>query len=312
MAFREVGETRRTPLLGQDNNALILLIAINGLVFILLNFLRIIYALSYDNSALSEGFFQSQILDWFQLPTIAEKLANRPWTIVTAMFTHYKVWHLVGNMLWLWGFGFILQDLAGNSKLIPVYLYGGFIGVFFFLLSIHLFPFLYNQISTIPPFLGAGAAVMSVAVATTTLAPDYRLLPNINGGIPLWVLTLIFVAFDFASVASSNDGVGVAHLSAAAIGYLFIKQLQKGNDWSKWMIDLVNWVDDLFNPEKKSKLRNKKQALYYESDATTPYKKVPNVTQQKLDAILDKINQHGYPMLTDEEKAFLNRAKDEL
>jgi membrane associated rhomboid family serine protease len=301
---------KKMPLLGQDNNQLILLIAINTIVFILLNFLRIVYALSYDDNSIAETFFQSQILDWFQLPTSLNKLATRPWTLVTCMFTHYRVMHLIGSMLWLWGFGFILQDLAGNSKLMPVYLYGGATGSLFFLLAIHFFPFLYNHIASIAPFLGSGAAVMAVAVATTTLTPEYRIFPLINGGIPLWVLTIIFVAFDFVSVAGENGGASVAHIAGGAIGFIFVKQLHKGNDWSKWMTDFVNWINDLFNPEKKYTL-TKRDTLFYKTDKP-PYQKTTNVTQQKLDAILDKINQHGFEMLSKEEKDFLNRAKDEL
>jgi hypothetical protein len=35
------------------------------------------------------------------------------------------------------------------------------------------------------------------------------------------------------------------------------------------------------------------------------------VTQQRIDEILDKINQQGYRFLTDEEKDILKRAADE-
>jgi len=42
-----------------------------------------------------------------------------------------------------------------------------------------------------------------------------------------------------------------------------------------------------------------------------PYKKTPNITQQRIDEILDKINQKGYRFLTDEEKELLKRASEE-
>ena len=64
---------------------------------------------------------------------------------------------------------------------------------------------------------------MAIAVATTTLAPTYRLLPMLNGGIPLWVLTLIFIAFDYATIASANAGTAIAHLAGAATGFVFIQ-----------------------------------------------------------------------------------------
>ncbi|MCW3086617.1 MAG: hypothetical protein JWQ78_3 [Sediminibacterium sp.] len=299
-------KTGRKILLGQDNNALVLLFAINALVFVLLNFLKIVYYLS-DTPL--EAFYR-QIVNWFTLPAGGDPFFSRPWTLFSYMFTHLSFWHLLSSALWLWCFGYILQDMAGNNKLIPVYLYGGFIAGLVFLLVNNFTPALEKNITTLQPLLGAGAAVMAVAVATTTLAPDYRVFPLIGGGIPLWVVTLIFVAIDFASLASGNPGIAAGHLAAGATGFLFIRQLRRGHDWSAWMIGLVDWVDDLFNPEKKHGRHPKKEKHFYRTDRK-PYEKVSHVTQQRLDAILDKINQHGYQFLTEEEKEFLTRASNE-
>jgi membrane associated rhomboid family serine protease len=295
-------KTNRGILLGQDNNALVYLIAINLLVFVFLSFIKIIYYLS----ELPIELFYHQIQDWFSLSGIGEKLATRPWTLISYMFTHQSIWGLISSVLWLWCFGYILQDLTGNSKLIPIYLYGGFVGGLVFVLTVNIFPVLATNLQSIEPLLGAGAALMAVAVATTTLAPGYRILPLINGGIPLWVLLVIFMAIDFTTFASSNLGIGVAHISGGAMGFFFIKQLRSGNDWSSWMIQFVDWVNDLFNPEKiqASNSNNKNQ---FKKSAH----KTPSVTQQKLDEILDKINQQGYQFLTDEEKGFLKRASKE-
>lgn len=299
-------KTNRKILLGQDNNALVLLFAINTLIFVLINFLKIIYFLS----DIPMEFFYKQILNWFTLPAAVDSLVAKPWTIFVYMFTHHSIWHLLSSVLWLWCFGYILQDLAGNNKLIPIYLYGGFVGAVFFLLINNLFPVLERNIAVTEPMLGAGAAIMAVAVATTTLAPDYRIFPLINGGIPLWVVTLIFVAIDFATLASGNAGIGAGHLAAGAIGYVFIRQLRRGNDWSAWMNQLVDWFDDLFNPEKKQKNKPGKEKHFYRAERE-PYEKTVTLNQQKLDAILDKINQKGYQLLTDEEKAFLKKAGSE-
>ena len=292
--------------LGQDNNALTWLVMINMVVFVLVNFIKIIYFLSYDSNAIANDFFHKQILDWFTLPGNLEVLASRPWTLLVYMFTHESVWHLISSMLWLWGFGYILQDLTGNNKLIPVYLYGGLAGAVFYLLTSNLFP----ALSSATVFIGAGSSIMAIAVATTTLAPDYRIFPMINGGIPLWVLTLIYVAIDFATVASSSGSYALAHLAGGAIGFIFIRQLRRGHDWGEWMIRLLNWLDDLFNPEKKHVKPSQKQTHFYKT-SKKPFEKTPHITQQKLDEILDKINQKGYHFLTDEEKDFLKKASQE-
>jgi membrane associated rhomboid family serine protease len=298
----------RIPLLGQDSNALTWLIIINASVFILINFLKIVYYLS----EIPDEFFYRQILNWFTLPASFEKLATRPWVVFTYFFTHVGVWALISSLLWLWSFGYILQDLTGNQKLIPIYIYGGIVGAVFFLITNNIFPVLAKNVTVTPDMIGAGASLMAVAVATTTLAPDYRIFPLLNGGIPLWVLTLIFVAIDYATIASANAATAVAHLAGGAMGFLFVKQLGKGKDWGNWMHVFWNWLDDLFNPEKKHVANKEKDRLFYKNNGK-PFTKTPNLTQQKLDEILDKINQEGYHLLTNEEKEFLKRAsKEEL
>ena len=76
------------------------------------------------------------------------------------------------------------------------------------------------------------------------------------------------------------------------------------------MIALVDWFDNLFNPEKKVSQQKQREKHFYRANRK-PYEKMSNITQQRLDDILDKINQHGYAFLTDEEKAFIKRASDQ-
>ncbi|MBS1497488.1 MAG: rhomboid family intramembrane serine protease, partial [Bacteroidetes bacterium] len=42
-----------------------------------------------------------------------------------------------------------------------------------------------------------------------------------------------------------------------------------------------------------------------------PFTKSTNITQQRIDEILDKINQKGYHFLTDEEKQVLKKASED-
>jgi membrane associated rhomboid family serine protease len=294
---------RSKILLGQDNNSLVLLFAANMIIFVSLHILSMIYQLS----GIPMDLFESQVLNWFSLPAIPDVLATRPWTVLLHMFTHYGFWHLVSSMLWLWFFGYNLQDLAGNNRLIPVYLYGGLTGALVFVLASNFIPGLPSS-----PVMGASAAVMAVAIAITTLTPGFRFFPLINGGIPLWVITLIFVAIDFSTLGKGNTAMALSHLSAGMIGFLFTWQLKRGNDWGAWMNRFVDWLNGLFNPEKKHSATSGKERLHYQS-TRQPFEKRSKITQQKLDAILEKIHLHGYDQLTEEEKEFLQRAsKEEL
>jgi hypothetical protein len=77
------------------------------------------------------------------------------------------------------------------------------------------------------------------------------------------------------------------------------------------MNEVFDWCTDLFNPNKQKGVRSTRDEFYYKVSGTQPFKKIPNVTQQRIDEILDKINQQGYRFLTDEEKDILKRAADE-
>ena len=297
---------RKRMLLGQDGNSLIMMIAILALVFCIFKFIYITYYLS----GLSEDSFYKNIFNWFVLPAEVPRILDRPWTILTYMFMHDGVFHMLGNVLWLWAFGYILQDLAGNSKLVPLFLYGGVAGAFLYVLTSNLFPVLSSQIEG-QHLLGASAGVMAIAIATTALAPDYRIFPMLNGGIPLWIVTIIFVIIDFASIPGKNGGGHIAHIGGAVIGLLFVIQLKRGNDWSAWMNRFFNWVANLFNPEKKEWKKTARKEFHYNTKGTQPYKKVSNITQKRIDEILDKINMHGYRFLTEEEKDILKRAAED-
>ena len=304
--FEKSTKSNRGILLGQDNNALVYLVAINLLVFVLLTFIKIIYYIS----EIPIEFFYKQVFDWFTLPAVTDNFLNKPWVIFTYMFTHDSIWGLISSLLWLWAFGYILQDLTGNNKLIPIYLYGGFAGGIVFLITVNLFPALANHVTTLGPLMGAGAAVMAIAVATTTLAPEYRIFPLINGGIPLWVLMVVFVAIDFATLAGNNAGIAASHLTGGAIGFLFIRQLRRGSNWGAWMNHFIDWLNDLFSPDKKRPQKDSRDNLFAKSLGNIKQKK-SDLTQTRIDALLDKINQQGYQFLTDEEKSFLKRASKE-
>ncbi len=296
--------------IGQDGNALVLLIAINLTVFILLTFIKIIYWFTLHKD-LAEPSFDRQIMDWVVLPADMSHFITRPWTLFTHFFSHTGVWHILGNMLWLWMFGSILQDLSGNRKIAPIYIYGALAGALAYILSYNFFPPLRGDLigSTA---LGASAGVMAIAVATAVLAPNYRLFPMLNGGIPIWVITLVFVIIDLGFMTTENSGGHIAHLAGGAMGGVFMWQASMGKDWGAWMNRFFDWVNHLFDPERpRAKVRSMKKDLFYKSNKPPFTTTRSNMNQSRIDAILDKISQKGYDALTAEEKDILKRASKE-
>jgi membrane associated rhomboid family serine protease len=310
MTLMNYSEKRYKPKisLGQPGNTLMTLIAICLIMYVGLAFMKAIWYFRFSKEE-ALAFFNKDVVGLFTLPADPDKLLSRPWTIITHMFVHDNFWKILSNMLWLWCFGYIMQDNTGSKRIIPVFVYGALGGAIAFILAYNLLPTLHAQM----PFanaIGASAGVMAIAIATTLLAPGYRIFPMIGGGIPLWVLTAFYIISDLATVPISDTGNLIAHIAGAVTGFLFIFFLRMGFDWSKWMNNFFDWVNDLFNPDKPKKGKNTKDELFYRSSAT-PYTKTPNLTQQRVDEILDKINQEGYDFLTEEEKELLKRAGEE-
>ena len=290
-----------------DENPLVVLVAFNLIFFVTLNFIQIAYLLG--NSELYE--YENDVLRYFTMPGKFSAFIQEPWSLFSHLFTHTGIWQLIGNMLFLWGFGFLLQDLSGTKHVAPLYLYGGLLGALILLASINLIPrFAAGSVNYV--YTGAGASIMAIAAATTMLAPNYRIFPLVGGGIPLWIITLVYVLIDFAGLAGQAFPYHLAHLTGAGAGILYIYFLRKGTDAGAWMHNFYHHFFQLFSSAASKKKTNAaKQQHYYNTKGKEPFQKKPNITQQKIDALLDKINRDGMESLTEEEKDFLNRLSEQ-
>lgn len=301
---------RRGFSLGYDGNALTVLFTIIIIFFVLLLTIQVCYNFFQQ----PEDMYNGEVVDWFSLPGTLTEFSERPWTILTYMFsdTWTMLFRVLGNLLWLWAFGYILQSLAGNDKLIPIFLYCGIIGGISFIASNSII----STLHSVPPvnhyLMGSNPAVMGVAMATTALSPRHRILTHIRKGIPVWVLMAIYLAIDLVGMTSAPATYSISHIAGAATGAAFIYLMRMGYDLSLWMIRLYNWFMNLFNPNKPDpKRKDIREKVFYNVGNRTPYKRNPIVTQQRIDEILDKINSRGYQFLTEEEKAILRKASEE-
>ncbi len=302
-------QNRRRLSIGQDGNALTMLIAINLIVFVILAFIKVVYYFSDGDGGLAS--FNRNFFEWVTLPASLDKFLTRPWTLITHMFVHdtQSIWHIVGNLLWLWAFGYILQDLAGNRKLIPIFLYGALVGAFAYMLAYNIVPPLKVHLNAAQAY-GASAGIMGIAIATATLAPNYKILTMLNGGIPIWIITVLYLVIDLVTIPEGNPGGHIAHIAGGAMGFLFMTMLLKGKDWGLWMNNFYDWMTNLFDPEKPKKGKVIKSQLFYKPKVQ-PFSKTQTVTPQRVDDILDKINQKGYNSLTEDEKEILKKASKE-
>lgn len=245
----------------------------------------------------------------FFLATYADvgMLLRRPWTIVTHMFTHTGLFHILFNMLILFWFGTIFQGNFGQRRLLPTYLMGGLAGFFAFFL-------LYNGSGALDArgvsAQGASAAVMAILVATATYFPDMTLRLFLFGDVKLKYIALVYVIIDFVGLnGAANVGGHAGHLGGALYGFLYIRFLRKGTDINAWMERIIHYLAPLFTGQRpKMKVAHKRKttsAGRRKSDEDLNAEKLKK--QAQIDRILDKISQSGYDSLTKDEKDFLFR-----
>lgn len=306
--YGEFKKPKKRIFFGDDNNAMVSLFTLNIIFFLLLMLIQVVYYFMQQNAAV----YNAEVVQWFELPASLTKLSERPWTIFTYMFsdTGENIIRLISNMIWLWAFGYLLLQMAGNDKLIPIYIYGGVLGGVVFIAAHYLIPPLYPATNN-AALMGANAGTLAVAMATTTLSPDHRFFTQIRNGIPIWVLMSIYILIDFAGIANQGAAYSLSHLAGALAGFLFIFFLRKGKDGSLWMNRFYSWGMNLFNPYKKPTKEKIRETVFYNTGKRKPYEKTTHVTQQRVDEILDKISQKGYHFLSEEEKAILKKAAED-
>lgn len=287
--FRSIANEVR----GQFNysNMMVKLIIINIAVFVI--------------TAVVEAFaptFYGHILPYIALPGDLSVLVYRPWTIITHMFLHSGLWHLIYNMLIFHLFGRILGDLLGDRRVLPVYILGGIVGAAFYLLS-------YQFLSSVGFIaMGASAAILAIVFAAVSTAPDYKVNLILIGEVSIKYIGLVILFLDIIGSAKEvNQGGHIAHLGGTLFGFLFIYGIHHGFDVSEYFNRFISWFD--FDDRRNKSLRAKKQNTHlkvaHRSDKIAPR---TDSLQSRVDTILEKIKNSGYDSLTEEEKDVLYRA----
>jgi membrane associated rhomboid family serine protease len=280
------------------NNAHVQLIIINIVMFVVLGVVMVIL-----NVSRFETLFVA-IHSQFSIPPQFSEFITRPWTIITYMFTHdlTGILHILFNMLVLYWFGRLFVEYLGSDKLVALYVLGGLAGAIAYLLSYNLIPFFIER-SAFPGMVGASASINAIVVATAVLLPNYTFFLLFFGPVKIKYIAGITVFLSFIGSVGSNAGGNIAHLGGALIGFIYMKQLQSGVNWGGWITMTIEWFKDLFKPRSRVKVS-------YRNESTAPKKPggKPSVSQDELDAILDKISAGGYESLTKEEKEKLFNA----
>ena len=241
-------------------------------------------------------------LSWLELPASLRRFAIQPWSLLTYMFLHAGLLHILFNMLWLYWFGNLFLHFFSAKHLRGVYLLGGICGGLFYMAAYNVFPYFQYMIEG-SFLLGASASALAIVAATAYREPNYPIQLFLFGTLRLKYLALIAIGLDLLFLTSSNAGGHISHLGGALAGLWFAASLNKGTDITAWINRTLDALAGLFSPRP----RKPKMKIHYGNDRQQDYdyNARKNKQSEEIDRILDKLKKSGYESLTADEKKSL-------
>jgi len=140
------------------------------------------------------------------------------WQLVTYLFLHGGVWHLVFNMLTLWMFGSPLERDWGTRRFLKYYFICG--------IGAGLCDVLLNAVlgHWNTRTIGASGAIYGLLLAFGVCYPDQTVLMNFLFPIKAKYMVMIYAAIELWMSIGVNSGVSnIAHLGGMAVGYVYLK-----------------------------------------------------------------------------------------
>lgn len=198
------------------------------------------------------------------------------YTILTNIFLHDGFMHLLGNMIWLYFIGQVLENLIGEKHILRLFIIGGISGTI-------LYAVIASIMGLSNPLVGASGGIAALLVGAAIIAPNYSIFLFGILQIELKWIAIVKILFDLMSILLySNFGGSVAHFGGYLFGLLYITEIK-----GIWSFPTFSFL-----PKNKKPKRS----------ATVNINNSNNPSQAEIDAILDKISANGYDSLTAKEK----------
>jgi membrane associated rhomboid family serine protease len=216
----------------------------------------------------------------------------RPWTVVTYMFLHAGVAHLLFNMIGLFFFGPRLESRLGSKGFLWLYFLSGLGGA--------VFSLVFARDAAV---VGASGAVYGVLLGFALFWPRERIY--IWGILPVeaWLLATLLV---FGSLyAGVNPGAGsrtahFAHLGGLAFAFVFLK-------WWEWRkVAAKRSFQKQMNPAASPRgLTGDRTALARWKGISV--QSLHELNRGEVERLIAKVERDGASSLTQPERDFLDR-----
>jgi membrane associated rhomboid family serine protease len=252
-----------------------------------------------------------------------------PWQLISYQFMHADFWHLFMNMFALWMFGSELEQNWGPKRFLTYYLLAG-IGA----AIIHMIvtPLLGNEIR---PTVGASGAVYGLLLAFGMTFPNRSIFMfPLFIPIPAKYFVMIFAGIELMNGVGGSSGIAhFAHLGGALTGFILLKYGKQigfekllalfsggqsyDNNYSPGSYGNYNSTYSqpkapVFQVSWKAEKITPVQTIHRESQTKKYVIDGEEITQNKIDIILDKISAEGYQNLTEREKFILTELSRKL
>lgn len=240
-------------------------------------------------------------MNYLMFPASLERFIRQPWSVLSYMFMHAGILHILFNMLWLYWFGRLFLNFFSARHLRGLYVLGGIAGAVLYMVAYNLFPYFRDAVA-FSYLLGASASVLAIVVATAVREPDYPVQFMFIGTVRLKYVAIFMVVLDLLFMTADNAGGHLAHLGGALAGWWFASGLVKGRDLTRW----INMALDFCSGRWRQTPRKPKMKVHYgDKEKDYDFNARKKARADEIDRILDKLRKSGYNSLTEDEKKSL-------
>lgn len=137
-------------------------------------------------------------------------VAARPWTLITHMFVHGNLSHLLVNMIVLFFFGTELERRVGESKFLQIFIISGLVAAI-------------GQMAAVPTgsMVGASGALFGVMGCLAVIAPEITVLIYFVIPLSIRAAIVLFAVIDFALMGSADSIAHMAHITGLLAGLAY-------------------------------------------------------------------------------------------
>lgn len=149
---------------------------------------------------------------------IPKDVLIRPWILITSMFLHGTPTHLLFNMIGLFFFGQLLENVIGTKRFLSIYFGSGLLAA---IGAIIFYPLTLGPQGWIIQLLGASGGLMGVLGVVVVLMPNIKVLVYFMFPMPIWVACILWIIMDTLGIFFPTGTANIAHLVGLGTGLLY-------------------------------------------------------------------------------------------